>query len=134
LIDFADAGFGHWARDFAALECAIKFQFMPASDLVSMFDLEEVLAEEFFEGGGTRGISDPAVVKAFNTVKVIRRFADELIVSGDERALREEYYSALYFTSINYFRFHSQVRQKVRKNQILMAAGVAFERSGAWTF
>jgi hypothetical protein len=129
LLDFAGSGYGHWARDFAALECSIKFELLPAVSLGSLFEMEDFLAygEEFGASAVLRRI-DPSVNRAAETVAEIRRQARVLSSPYAAVSAERDYYVALFFTTLNYLRFHWRLKSKVRKNQVLMAAAIALEK------
>ncbi len=131
LIDFAGAGYGHWARDFAALECSIKFQYLPATRLDALYELEDAFASLPSLGGDVARVrsADAEIAKAARVVGEVRSVAAELVRPYDLHLAAREYYVALYFSTLNYLRFHWRLKKKVRKNQILMAAAVALERA-----
>ena len=133
LIDFAAAGEAHWARDFAALECCVKFQYTDAAhDLGGLYELESVLAdsESLSEGVGSRvSLQRADLAKALRAASDIRQVMAGLV--GDamsERVMYREYHAALLYQSLNYLRFHSLLKkQKARKHHVLAAAALAYE-------
>lgn len=131
LIDFAAAGRGHWARDLATLECCIKFQYIDPHDLARLFEFEDALAVRGWaidQSEAENWLDRPDLGKAIAVIGALRAIATDVV--GDRLSreqMRREYSAALLFNTLNYLRFHSQLKRKTRKNQVLMAGGFALE-------
>jgi CheY-like chemotaxis protein len=130
LIDFGRAGYGHWARDFAELEAAIKFQLAQDTDLPALFEFEDALAASDSLDDDLEFHRDdcPDLQKAFHSIKALRKCAAGLVGEiGTQNALRE-YFAALFYTTINYIRLHRLIRGRNRKNHVLVSAALVLEK------
>jgi CheY-like chemotaxis protein len=130
LIDFGRAGVGHWARDLVALEASVKFQHIPSKDLSALFELEAALVkpDDFAEEISYHRDDQPELCKAAAIVKELRRIAGQIYQRPDRRTAMVDYYSALFYQTINYIRLHKLIKSPVRKNQVLLSAALLFEK------
>jgi CheY-like chemotaxis protein len=132
MIDFANTGNGHWARDLCMLETCIKFQYLPVSSLEKLFTFEESLLVEGRLDADFRPQweADLDFDKAARSIHQIRSFAAEAAEDlGPEQAF-EEYCAALFYTTVSRFRFHDLLKQRVRKRHLIVSAALLFERLG----
>ena len=130
LIDFGRTGTGHWARDFVALEASIKFQHTPAGDLAALFEFEDALtsAEQLDSNIEFYREDQPDLEKAFHCVKHIRGVAASAMSALDPHGAMLDYYTALFYQTLNYVRLHKLISKAGRKNHVLVSAALLLER------
>ncbi len=129
LIDFGRTGVGHWARDFAALEAAIRFQHAPANDLVSLFEFEDAVMsiERLGEKVPFHRADQPELTKAAEAVSIIRGLAAEMCDVDDDKATAIDYFGSLFYHTINYMRFHALIKNPIRRSHVLLSAALVYE-------
>ncbi len=123
LIDFGLAGRSHWARDFALLECYLRYRLVQTSDLADLYTFEQALlttgsltAEPNF-GALCAG----ELRHAGKVVRTIREAAAH--AAQDHPTAFVEYQVALLMTSLLYMQLHALLTRKWRKLQVMMTAG-----------
>lgn len=127
LIDFQQTGKGHFLRDIATLDSAIRFQLLLAKEatLEERLHLEEALCsiERFSqvkELASRFSTTNQAVAKAFSTVVYLRGLAKRLV----EQHITDnfsEYYIALLYNALNTLRF-SSLSVELREHALLSAS------------
>ncbi len=132
LIDFGRAGPGHWARDFAELELAVRFQIAdpPTADDLFVVESGFIDVAALHEAIDTSGTLTGSARRSAEIVEAIRQqagLAGAQLLESDERAL-EEYAVALFAMGLNYFRLHRLIRSAPRKRQVQMALALLRER------
>ncbi|HEX3094079.1 MAG TPA: phosphotransferase, partial [Candidatus Angelobacter sp.] len=127
LIDFGRAGVGHWLRDLVALEASITFQHIPHKDPGDLFLFEAALIrpKEFADPIQYSRSDQPELSKAAEVIAELRRIAGA--IDGSENAL-QSYYAALFYQTINYVRLHKLIKNPRRKNHVLLAAALLYEK------
>ena len=102
LIDFAMTGYSHILRDIAKLEAVLKMEMVPVPTedrLFSLLELEKIFLSP--RGLGEipevpEGTWDPEVMKAFQVVSRLRRYADSITLLDDD--IRQYWLALLYYT------------------------------------
>jgi CheY-like chemotaxis protein len=130
LIDFGRSGIGHWARDFVELETCLKFQHLPSRDLPSFFKLETQLLrpDRLSDEIEYEAPDEPELTRMANAVASIRQQAGELIKEKDSPERMLDYYTALFFHTINYVRLYRLIDSPVKKNRVLLSAAMLYEK------
>lgn len=133
LIDFGSAGMGHWARDFAVLECYVRYRLLQTSDLGHLYAFEQALLATGSLGGepDLGGLFDGELRRAGRIIGTIRQHAHEASLHHPTAFV--EYQVAVLMTSLLYMQFHVLLNRKWRKWQVMMTAGCLLESTRSAT-
>jgi CheY-like chemotaxis protein len=126
LIDFGASGEGHWARDFAMLECYVRYILLGTGDLPSLYMFEHALANtgSLDIQPTFHGILDSDLRRAGTIIASIRQYAASASELLSAEAAFADYHVALIMTSLRYMQLHRLLNRKWRKHQVMMCAGV----------
>jgi hypothetical protein len=134
LIDFGRTGPGHILQDVAMLDCGVRLQLLSAKDamLDERLRMEEVLcsSRRFREVGRLRSTfstTNPALMKAFDTVLHLRTLAQWMVEKKPEDDMREYFVSLLYNT-LDTLGFSSPYIEQ--HEHALLAASLLVDRLG----
>lgn len=128
IIDFGEAGFSHWARDYALLETFVRLRLLQAGDISDLYHFERLLAS----GGLTdpvdmTGLLNGEIRKAGAAIARIRWHAAFAASIPIEQA-HQEYFFALLMTTLKYMQMHRLLDKTWRKHHLLVVSGILVER------
>jgi hypothetical protein len=134
LIDFGRTGSGHILQDVAMLDCVIRFQLLSAEDVTldECLRMEEALCStsRFSEVGQLiHGFSttNPALMKAFETVVHLRTLAQWMVDKKPEDDMCE-YFVALLYNTLDTLGFSSSYVEQ--HEYALLSASLLVDRLG----
>lgn len=127
LIDFDHSGPGHIFCDFVKLETHIKFYLIETENLKALDLFEDVLSEldpspDAIPFAGREAADD--LFKACQVIPKLRDWARTKAMQSSWSAIRDEYYTALFYQTLVYLRYDIS---KNRKKYVLLSANKIYD-------